>query len=343
MVMTAAAAGGCPGGSLLRRAAGGSPGRCPRRPVWRRRRWRPEAAAAAPAVWGSPQDLQAFREYGESWYRSRKGLESRFQPQEPLARQPQVRREGQAGTAAVDRCRARLTPGPGSAGDGGGALQAGQLAHPRPPALRHLLRGALPGRQHPRPLPRHHPRGRRLLPAPGRDDAAHRLQAGGGAPPHREGAPRPLLRRLHPRAAPQPGARRPEPPVLRTVRTHHQLLPGALQPGAAAGAGGRRGGGGERPQPGRGDGRAQPGRLHLHQIHPLPAGRRQPRAGGPAAGPPQAPGPAGQRLLAGAPAGLHGPPAGPGVPERAVPAAPPAPVLGTKVPLAVGQTLTAGC
>lgn len=184
MVMTTAAAGGCPGGSLLRRGPGGSPGRCPRRPVWWRRR-RPEAAAAAPAIWGSRQDLQAFREYGESWYRSRKGLESRFQPQEPLARQPQVRREGQAGTAAVDRCRARLTPGPGSAGDGGGALQAGQLAHPRPPALRHLLRGALPGRQHPRPLPRHHPRGRRLLPAAGRDGAAHRLQAGRGGPAER--------------------------------------------------------------------------------------------------------------------------------------------------------------
>ncbi|NXV37945.1 CCNO protein, partial [Rissa tridactyla] len=94
---TTAAAGGCPGGSLLRWGPGGSPGRCPRRPVWRRRRRRrPEAAAAAPAapaIWGSPQDLQAFREYGESWYRSCKGLESRFQPQEPLARQPQVTAE----------------------------------------------------------------------------------------------------------------------------------------------------------------------------------------------------------------------------------------------------------
>ncbi|XP_062456488.1 cyclin-O, partial [Rhea pennata] len=40
-----------------------------------------------------PLDLQAFRDYGESWYRSRKGLESRFQPREPLARQPQVTAE----------------------------------------------------------------------------------------------------------------------------------------------------------------------------------------------------------------------------------------------------------
>ncbi|NWX52881.1 CCNO protein, partial [Steatornis caripensis] len=38
-------------------------------------------------------ELQAFREYGESWYHSRKGLESRFQPREPLARQPQVTAE----------------------------------------------------------------------------------------------------------------------------------------------------------------------------------------------------------------------------------------------------------
>ncbi|NWT99414.1 CCNO protein, partial [Urocynchramus pylzowi] len=39
------------------------------------------------------QELQAFRDYGASWYRSRKGLESRFQPREPLARQPQVTAE----------------------------------------------------------------------------------------------------------------------------------------------------------------------------------------------------------------------------------------------------------
>ncbi|NWR91718.1 CCNO protein, partial [Furnarius figulus] len=41
----------------------------------------------------SPQERQAFRDYGESWYRSRKRLESRFQPREPLARQPQVTAE----------------------------------------------------------------------------------------------------------------------------------------------------------------------------------------------------------------------------------------------------------
>ncbi|XP_064358627.1 cyclin-O-like, partial [Dromaius novaehollandiae] len=40
-----------------------------------------------------PLELQAFRDYGESWYRSRKRLESRFQPREPLARQPQVTAE----------------------------------------------------------------------------------------------------------------------------------------------------------------------------------------------------------------------------------------------------------
>ncbi|XP_039945798.1 cyclin-O [Hirundo rustica] len=42
---------------------------------------------------GERAELQAFRDYGESWYRSRKGLESRFQPREPLARQPQVTAE----------------------------------------------------------------------------------------------------------------------------------------------------------------------------------------------------------------------------------------------------------
>ncbi|NWH75477.1 CCNO protein, partial [Piaya cayana] len=66
-----------------------SPARCPRRPERRRRR-----PAAEPGLGEhSPQDLQAFREYGESWYRSRKGMESRFQPREPLARQPQVTAE----------------------------------------------------------------------------------------------------------------------------------------------------------------------------------------------------------------------------------------------------------
>ncbi|XP_069736692.1 cyclin-O [Phaenicophaeus curvirostris] len=65
-----------------------SPARCPRRPERRRRR-RPVAGPGG----HSPQDLQAFRDYGESWYRSRKGMESRFQPREPLARQPQVTAE----------------------------------------------------------------------------------------------------------------------------------------------------------------------------------------------------------------------------------------------------------
>ncbi|XP_064294879.1 cyclin-O [Phalacrocorax carbo] len=41
----------------------------------------------------SPEELQVFRDYGESWYRFRKGLESRFQPREPLAQQPQVTAE----------------------------------------------------------------------------------------------------------------------------------------------------------------------------------------------------------------------------------------------------------
>ncbi|KAM6230012.1 cyclin-O-like [Porphyrio hochstetteri] len=38
-------------------------------------------------------ELQAFRDYGESWYRIQKELESRFQPQKPLAEQPQVTAE----------------------------------------------------------------------------------------------------------------------------------------------------------------------------------------------------------------------------------------------------------
>lgn len=62
-------------------------GSCPPRPDRRRRRRRAEEKEAAGE---SRLELQAFRDYGESWYRSRKGLESRFQPREPLARQPQV-------------------------------------------------------------------------------------------------------------------------------------------------------------------------------------------------------------------------------------------------------------
>ncbi|KAK4816455.1 LOW QUALITY PROTEIN: hypothetical protein QYF61_017183 [Mycteria americana] len=85
------AASGRRGGTPQRQGPGGSPGRCPRRPARRRR---PAAGTgSATAVGESPQELQAFRDYGESWYRSRKGLESRFQPREPLARQPQVTAE----------------------------------------------------------------------------------------------------------------------------------------------------------------------------------------------------------------------------------------------------------
>ncbi|XP_051498789.1 cyclin-O [Apus apus] len=80
---------GLRGGSPRRRGPGGSPGRCPQRPARRRR----PGAGAAVSARESPEDLQAFRDYGESWYRSRKGLESRFQPLEPLARQPQVTAE----------------------------------------------------------------------------------------------------------------------------------------------------------------------------------------------------------------------------------------------------------
>ncbi|XP_051660651.1 cyclin-O isoform X1 [Manacus candei] len=88
--MVTAASGRCGSGigTPERRGPGGSPGRCPRRPPRRRR---PETAAGA--VGDSSQELQAFRDYGESWYRSHKRLESRFQPQEPLARQPQVTAE----------------------------------------------------------------------------------------------------------------------------------------------------------------------------------------------------------------------------------------------------------
>ncbi|XP_064592846.1 LOW QUALITY PROTEIN: cyclin-O [Zonotrichia leucophrys gambelii] len=86
--MVTAASGRC-GGTPERRGPGGSPAGCPRRPVRRRR---PGTGAAA-AAGENAQELQAFRDYGESWYRSRKGLESRFQPREPLARQPQVTAE----------------------------------------------------------------------------------------------------------------------------------------------------------------------------------------------------------------------------------------------------------
>ncbi|XP_036607754.1 cyclin-O [Trichosurus vulpecula] len=41
----------------------------------------------------SPLDLQIFRDYGQSCYAFRKGLESQFHPREPLAQQPQVTAE----------------------------------------------------------------------------------------------------------------------------------------------------------------------------------------------------------------------------------------------------------
>ncbi|XP_065518710.1 cyclin-O [Lathamus discolor] len=87
MVTAASGRRGC---TPQRREPRGSPCRCPRLPARRRR---PGTGTAAAAVAESPQELQAFRDYGESWYRSRKGLESRFQPREPLARQPQVTAE----------------------------------------------------------------------------------------------------------------------------------------------------------------------------------------------------------------------------------------------------------
>ncbi|XP_030093354.2 LOW QUALITY PROTEIN: cyclin-O [Serinus canaria] len=87
--MVTATSGRC-GGTPERRGPGGSPRGCPRRPARRRRLGTGTAAAAAGE---NAQELQAFRDYGESWYRSRKGLESRFQPREPLARQPQVTAE----------------------------------------------------------------------------------------------------------------------------------------------------------------------------------------------------------------------------------------------------------
>jgi len=72
--------------------SGPGPGRCPG--LLKRRRQRREEE---PTSGESLLELQTFREYGESWYRSRKGLESRFQPREPLARQPQVGASGSAG------------------------------------------------------------------------------------------------------------------------------------------------------------------------------------------------------------------------------------------------------
>ncbi|NXN15785.1 CCNO protein, partial [Indicator maculatus] len=79
------------GDSEHQRGADGS-GNCLRRrprlpPRLRRLR---QLRAAEPVLEASREQLQAFREYGESWYLSAKDLESRFPPREPLARQPQV-------------------------------------------------------------------------------------------------------------------------------------------------------------------------------------------------------------------------------------------------------------
>ncbi|NXV73533.1 CCNO protein, partial [Atlantisia rogersi] len=82
------AATGPRGDGPQRRGPGIPLGRC-RRGAGRRR----QLTTAQKAVFASPQDLQAFREYGESWYRTRKELESRFQPQKPLAQQPLVTAE----------------------------------------------------------------------------------------------------------------------------------------------------------------------------------------------------------------------------------------------------------
>uniref|UniRef100_A0A8V0YFS1 Cyclin O n=1 Tax=Gallus gallus TaxID=9031 RepID=A0A8V0YFS1_CHICK len=112
---------------------------------------------------------------------------------------------GRAGTAPARGWRAASSRGSRSPGsrDGGGALPAGQLAHPRAPRPGVLLRGALPDRQHPRPLPRYHPGGRRLLPAARGDGAAPGLQTG-TAERVRAGCPRaPAAPLLAPSLPPQ--------------------------------------------------------------------------------------------------------------------------------------------
>ncbi|XP_038257952.1 cyclin-O [Dermochelys coriacea] len=57
-----------------------------------------QGGAAGLSPPGSPEpaarlELQAFRDYGASWYRFRKGLEGKFHPREPLAQQPQLTAE----------------------------------------------------------------------------------------------------------------------------------------------------------------------------------------------------------------------------------------------------------
>ncbi|XP_065596203.1 cyclin-O [Cyrtonyx montezumae] len=87
--MVAAAAAAAAAGK--RRAAESSPGHELGPPLPKQRRWRlPEEATAAGE---RLVELQVFREYGDSWYRSHKGMESRFQPWKPLARQLQVTAE----------------------------------------------------------------------------------------------------------------------------------------------------------------------------------------------------------------------------------------------------------
>lgn len=53
-----------------------------------------------------PLERQIFRDYGQSWYRFRKELEGKFHPLEPLAQQPQVRREGRSEETKSGRCPA---------------------------------------------------------------------------------------------------------------------------------------------------------------------------------------------------------------------------------------------
>lgn len=53
-----------------------------------------------------PLERQIFRDYGQSWYRFRKELEGKFHPFDPLAQQPQVRREGRSEEEKSCRCPA---------------------------------------------------------------------------------------------------------------------------------------------------------------------------------------------------------------------------------------------
>ncbi|XP_059581163.1 cyclin-O isoform X2 [Alligator mississippiensis] len=53
----------------------------------------PPAPCRGPAATCGRLELRDFRDYGDSWYRWRKGLEGRFHPRQPLAGQPQVTAE----------------------------------------------------------------------------------------------------------------------------------------------------------------------------------------------------------------------------------------------------------